>query len=196
MLRRLLKLFILLVMLLALAGGAYIAYYRFIGSSEREGDLESVSLLLEAMDEVRNNYVDSVDPKALTENAIKGMLATLDPHSAYLPPDDFREMNIEISGSFSGVGIELNRDDDKLLVVAPIDDTPAYRAGIRSGDHIWKIDGALTRGISLIEAVKRMRGPKGSRVVLTIIRAGGSTPLVVPLVRDIIQTKSLRSRML
>lgn len=196
MVKRLVKIIILLVLLAALSGGAFIAYYRFVASSEGGNDQDSIALLLEAMEEVRKNYVDSVDARLLAENAVKGMLATLDPHSAYLTPDDFREMNIEISGSFSGVGIELNREDDKLLVVAPIDDTPAHRAGIRSGDHIWKIDGALTRGLSLIDAVKRMRGPAGSKVVLTIIRAGGSTPLVVPLVRDIIRTKSLRSRML
>jgi carboxyl-terminal processing protease len=124
------------------------------------------------------------------------MLAALDPHSAYLPPRDFNEMNIEISGSFSGIGIEINREDGKLLVVSPIDDSPAHRAGIQPGDQIWKIGGSLTRTLSLDEAVSRMRGPRGTRVVLTILREGAPAPLLFTLVRDIIHTKSMKGRIL
>jgi carboxyl-terminal processing protease len=105
-------------------------------------------------------------------------------------------MNIEISGSFSGIGIEINREDGKLLVVSPIDDSPAHRAGIQPGDQIWKIGGSLTRSLSLDEAVSRMRGPRGTRVVLTILREGAPAPLVFTLVRDIIHTKSLKGRIL
>jgi carboxyl-terminal processing protease len=185
-----------LVLLVAVTAALVIGYQRFAAPPLAGNDQKEISLLLEVMEEVRQHYVDEVDADALLQNALKGMLATLDPHSAYLAPDDFREMNVEISGSFSGIGIELNKKDDRLLVVAPIDDTPAHRAGIRSGDHIWKIDSYLTGTLSLMEAVKRMRGPKGSQVTLTIIRTGVSRPLVLTLVRDIIQTRSLRSRML
>lgn len=183
-----------LATLLVTAAASVVVYQRMSGQSS-EGE-EQISLLLQAMGEVRQHYVDDVSEKVLVENALKGMLAALDPHSAYLSPDDFSEMNVEISGSFSGVGIELNREDDQLMVVAPIDDTPAHRAGIRSGDQIWKIDGAFARNLSLMEAVKRMRGPKGTRVTLTIIRTGVSRPFAVPLVRDVIQTRSVRSKQL
>src|SRR5512135_3274377 len=104
-------------------------------------DEEYLALVPKVMEMVKQRYVEKVNDKKLVEGAINGMLAALDPHSAYLPPEFFKEMNIEISGSFGGLGLEVNMADGRLMVIAPIDDTPAFRAGIRSGDIIWKIDG-------------------------------------------------------
>ena len=155
-----------------------------------------LKLLPEVMSYVKENYIEPVDDKVLMQNAINGMLASLDPHSSYLPPDSFKEMKVEMSGSFGGLGIEISIRDNKLVIVAPIEDTPAYRAGIKAGDHIFKIDGKATRNMSINSAVKLMRGPRGTGVTLTILRNGTEKPLVFPLVRDIILVKSLRYKML
>lgn len=155
-----------------------------------------LKLLPEVMAYVKKNYIEPVDDKTLMENAINGMLASLDPHSSYLPPDSFKEMKVEMSGSFGGLGIEISIRDNKLIIVSPIEDTPAYRAGIKAGDHIFKIDGKSTRNMNINTAVKLMRGPQGTGVTLTILRNGTTKPLVFPLVRDIILVKSLRYRML
>lgn len=159
-------------------------------------DQEYLRFVPEAMDIIKQKYVDGVSDKKLVEGAITGMLAALDPHSAYLSADAFKEMNIQISGSFGGVGMEVNMVDGWLTVISPIDDTPAFRAGIASGDIIWKIDGKLTRNLGLTEAVNRMRGPKGTKVSLTIARRKSPKPIVFDLIRDTITTKSLKSRTL
>jgi carboxyl-terminal processing protease len=195
MLKRIGPKLLAMVLLLVLALAGVVAYQRLSGISSAI-DSQQLYLVQEAMAAVQQHYVDDIDRPTLVRNALKGMLAALDPHSAYLPPRDFTEMNIEISGSFSGIGIEINREDGKLLVVSPIDDSPAHRAGIQPGDQIWKIGGSLTRSLSLDEAVSRMRGPRGTRVVLTILREGAPAPLVFTLVRDIIHTKSLKGRIL
>ena len=127
---------------------------------------------------------------------VDGMLAKLDPHSAYLPPEPYHEMEVQMSGAFGGVGIELGLKDGKLTVIAPIEDTPAFRAGIQANDHIWKIDGAATRSMSISAAVKLMRGEKGTPVTLTILRNDSTGPLTFKLVRDIIKLKSIKYRML
>jgi carboxyl-terminal processing protease len=159
-------------------------------------DAGSLNLLREAYAAVLENYVDKPDSKKLVLSMVNGMLAALDPHSAYLPPEPYHEMEIQMSGSFGGVGIELGTKEGKLTVIAPIDDTPAFRAGIHANDHIWKIDGTLTDGMNITAAVKRMRGEKGTRVSLTIIRAENPRSLVFNLVRDIIKIKSLKPRLL
>lgn len=155
-----------------------------------------MKLLPEVMSYVKKNYIEPVEDKTLVQNAINGMLASLDPHSAYLPPDSFKEMKVEMSGAFGGLGIEISIRDNKLVIVSPIEDTPAYRAGIKPGDHIFKIDDKPTRNMGINSAVKLMRGPKGTGVTLTIVRNGVGKLLVFPLVRDIILVKSLKSRML
>lgn len=159
-------------------------------------DVDSLKLLREAYTSVLENYVEKPDSKKLVLKMVDGMLATLDPHSAYLPPEPYHEMEVQMSGLFGGVGIELGTKDGKLTVIAPIDDTPAFRAGIQANDHIWKIDGTSTNGMNIAAAVKRMRGEKGTPVTLTILRAEGAKPLVFNLVRDIIKLKSLKSRVL
>jgi carboxyl-terminal processing protease len=127
---------------------------------------------------------------------VDGMLASLDPHSAYLPPEPYKEMEIQMSGAFGGIGIELGMKEGKLTAISPIDDTPAFRAGIHANDHIWKIDGTTTQGMNISAAVKLMRGEKGTPVTLTILRGDSSRPLVFNLIRDIIKIKSLKSRLL
>ena len=159
-------------------------------------DSAYLALLQEAYAAVIKNHVEKPDSKKMLQSMVDGMLATLDPHSAYLPPEPLHEMEVQMSGAFGGVGIELGVKDDKLTVIAPIEDTPAFRAGIQSDDHIWKIDNSLTRGMNITAAVKLMRGEKGKPVTLTIVRNGSPKPLVFRLIRDIIKIKSLKARML
>ncbi|HEY5974298.1 MAG TPA: S41 family peptidase [Geobacteraceae bacterium] len=159
-----------------------------------QDDKNYLALFTEVLTIVKKSYVDEVDQKKLIQGAVEGMLAHLDPHSAYLQPEPYSEMRISMAGSFGGLGIEINIKDDKLTVISPIEDTPAYRAGIKSNDHIWKIDDKLTKGLTINQAVNLMRGQKGTKVTLHIIREGVQKPLVFPLVRDIIKTKSLRAR--
>lgn len=163
---------------------------------ETHPDSTYMLLLQEAYAAVLKNYVEKPDSKKLVQSMVDGMLATLDPHSAYLPPEPYHEMEVQMTGAFGGVGIELGIKDDKLTVIAPIEDTPAFRAGIQSNDHIWKIDNSLTRGMNISAAVKLMRGEKGKAVTLTILRNGSPKPLVFNLIRDIIKLKSLKSRQL
>jgi carboxyl-terminal processing protease len=159
-------------------------------------DAAYLSLLREAYSAVLTNYVEKPDSKKLVQSMVDGMLAKLDPHSAYLPPEPYHEMGVQMSGVFGGVGIELGMKDDKLTVIAPIEDTPAFRAGIQANDHIWKIDGSTTRGMNISAAVKRMRGEKGTPVILTILRNGSPKPQTFNLIRDIIKIKSLKFRTL
>jgi carboxyl-terminal processing protease len=163
-------------------------------STPTHSETVDLKLLREVIGHVKNKYVEEVDQKKIVQGAIDGMLATLDPHSNYLPPEPFKEMNVQISGSFGGVGIELTVREDRLTVVAPIEGTPAERAGIKPNDHIMKIDSKFTKGLNINEAVKLMRGEKGTRVTLTIQRDTNGKPLVFPLVRDTINIKSMRFR--
>ena len=159
-------------------------------------DTNALRLLREAYSAVLENYVEKPDSKKLVLKMVDGMLATLDPHSAYLPPEPYHEMEVQMSGEFGGVGIELGTKEGRLTVIAPIDDTPAFRAGIQANDHIWKIDGTSTNGMNITAAVKMMRGVKGTPVTLTIVRAENAKPLVFNLVRDIIKLKSLKTKLL
>lgn len=163
---------------------------------DKHPDATYLKLLREAYAAVLKNHVEKPDSKKLVQSMVDGMLAKLDPHSAYLPPEPYKEMTVQMSGAFGGVGIELGMKESKLTVISPIEDTPAFRAGIQANDHIWKIDGNSTRGMNISEAVKRMRGEKGTPVTLSILRNDSLTPLTFNLVRDMIKIKSLKSRML
>jgi len=143
---------------------------------------------------VQKNYVEPVSTKRLVNGAIVGMLASLDPHSAYLTPDLYHDLEVETRGSFGGIGIEITIKNDMLTVVAPIEDTPAEKAGIKSGDQIIKIDDDFTKGMTLTDAVKMMRGPKGSKIRLTLHRDGIPDLFNVTVARDVIRIQSVKSK--
>ena len=157
--------------------------------------LDELRTFAEVMDRIKAAYVEPVDDKTLLENAIKGMLSNLDPHSAYLGPEDFAELQESTSGEFGGLGIEVGSEDGNIKIVSPIDDTPASKAGIQAGDFIVKINGQPTRGLSMTEAVDLMRGKIGQKITLTLVRNGG-TPFDVTLTRANIQVKSVKSQLL
>ena len=163
---------------------------------ERALPLEELRVFAEVFGAIKSEYVDEADDITLLRDAIKGMLAGLDPHSAFLDPDAFKQMRITTEGRFGGLGIEVAAEDGLIKVVAPIADTPAQRAGILAGDIIVRLDGAPVRGMSLHEAVEKMRGPEGSEVVLTLSRAGESSAFDITLVRAIIEVASVKSEML
>lgn len=162
-------------------------------SAEAKGsDYESIELFTDVMAIIKKSYVEDVDTKKLVYGAINGMLSSLDPHSSFMPPDTYKEMKIDTKGAFGGLGIEISIKDGVLTVISPIEDTPAFKAGIKAGDMILKIDDKFTKDLNINDAVKRMRGQKGSKVVLTIMREGFEKPKEFPIIRDIIQVKSVR----
>jgi len=145
---------------------------------------------------VQKEYVEETKPKALVYGAIKGMLETLDPHSAFMTPETFKEMQEETRGRFEGIGIEITLKDGILTVVSPIEGTPAFRAGIVAGDQILKIEGEVTKNMTLPDAVKRLRGQKGTKVNVTIMREGFTKPQEFTLTRDVIPVRSVRSELM
>jgi carboxyl-terminal processing protease len=154
----------------------------------------ALTLFGDVFEQVRLNYVEPVEDKKLIEYALNGMLSNLDPHSNYMSAEETRSMSIQNRGEFGGLGIEITMENGVVKVVSPIDDTPASRAGMQSGDLIVEIDGTQVMGLSLNEAVDKMRGRVGSEVVLTVVRPGASEPLKIKLIRDTIQIRSVKSR--
>jgi carboxyl-terminal processing protease len=148
----------------------------------------------EVLDMVQKNYVEQVESKKLIEGAINGMMKSLDPHSTYMTSDMYKELEVETRGSFGGIGIEITIKKDFLTVVSPIEDTPAFIAGIKAGDHIIQIDGKSTKDITIMEAVKKLRGPKDTKVTITIMRENMPKPKDYTITRDIIKIKSIKSR--
>lgn len=164
---------------------------------DASGDVyQYLRLFSDVLNIVQDNYVEKVDAKKLIYGAVNGMLRDLDPHSSFLKPEDYKELQIETKGKFGGLGIEITIRDSILTVVAPLEDTPADKAGILANDQIIKIDDQPSQDMTLMEAVQKMRGPKGTKVKLTIIRKGEKKPLEFELVRDIISIQSIRSRSL
>ncbi|MCJ7547443.1 MAG: S41 family peptidase [Deltaproteobacteria bacterium] len=157
---------------------------------------ERLKVFTDCLEIIKKNYVEDVKTEDLITGAIEGMLSSLDPHSAYLDPDMYHELQVETKGSFGGLGIEIAIKDGILTVIAPIEDTPAYRAGIKAGDKIVKINEESTKGLNLMECVKRMRGPKGTHVTLTIFREGFTQTQEVRIVRDIIKIQSVKYKTL
>ncbi|WP_006787444.1 S41 family peptidase [Thiorhodospira sibirica] len=158
--------------------------------------LEDLRAFTDVFVRIKRNYVEEVDNSQLLENAIRGMLSGLDPHSAYLGEREFRDLQIGTSGEFGGLGIEVGMEDGFVKVIAPIDDTPASRAGVRPGDLIIRLDDTPVKGMSLTDAVNTMRGPKGTDITLTIVREGTERPLKLTLTRDTIRVRSVRTEML
>jgi len=164
------------------------------GTTAIEDTYEKLKVFTEILSLVQSNYVDEVNSKDLIYGAVKGMLETLDPHSSFMPPEAFRDMQVETHGSFGGLGIEITVKDRMLTVVSPIEGTPADRAGIQAGDRIVKIEGQITKDMTLMDAVHKLRGPKGTQVTITILREGTPEPMDVSLVREVIEVKSVRSK--
>jgi len=158
--------------------------------------VEELRTFSDVFGRIKNDYVVDVDDKELIENAIRGMLSGLDPHSAYLDAEQFTELQVGTSGQFGGLGIEVGMEDGFVKVIAPIDDTPAERAGVQAGDLIIRLDDTPVKGMTLNDAVKVMRGKPGSEIVLTIVREGEDKPLKISITRDIIKVKSVKARML
>ena len=174
-----------------------ILYFVYAGIAlGEEATYEGLSNFTRVLDLIERNYVDNVDSEKLAISAIEGMLKTLDPYSAYLTPERYKELEIGTSGEFGGVGIEISGENDLLTVITPIEGSPAARAGIKPGDLIIAIDGKSTQGLSVDEAVKSLRGPKGSTVKITIQSQGDKNPREVVLVRDIIYVKSVNSKLI
>ncbi len=162
-------------------------------ANRAEATYRQLELFARVLSYVQNNYVEPVDEQQLMHGAIKGMLETLDPHTQFMPPDVFKEMKIDTSGEFGGLGIEIARRNDNIVVVAPIDDTPAQRAGIRAGDIVLKIDDEPTRNMEVSRASQKMRGPAGKKVLLTIMREGFTAPREFAIIRDHIRIASVEA---
>jgi carboxyl-terminal processing protease len=165
-----------------------------VSAALERGIYKNLKTLNEVLDIVQKNYVEEIESKKLIEGAINGMMKSLDPHSTYMTADMYKELEVETRGSFGGIGIEITIKKDVLTVVAPIEDTPAFNAGIKAGDQIIQIDGKSTKDISIMEAVKKLRGPKDSRVTITIMRENLTKPKEFVITRDIIKIKSIKSK--
>ena len=159
-------------------------------------DYESLEAFTNVLSIVKKNYVEDVDTKNLVTGAINGMLSSLDPHSAYLTPDLYKELQMDTQGRFGGLGIEITVKNGILTVVSPIEDTPAFKAGVKPGDMIFKIEDEFTKDMTLVDAVKKMRGPKGTKITISIKREGVPELIDFTLMRDTIRVQSVRSRTL
>ena len=166
------------------------------GSTVGPLPIEELRAFTEVFGRVKSDYVEQVDDKKLITEAINGMLTGLDPHSAYLDQDAFKELQVGTQGEFGGLGIEVGMEDGFVKVVSPIDDTPAARAGLKAGDLIVKLDESSVKGMTLNDAVKRMRGRVNTQITLTVVRKGESNPIVVTLTRAIIKIQSVKSKLL
>ncbi len=158
--------------------------------------LEELRVFAQIFGRIKKDYVESVDDKALLEDAIRGMLSGLDPHSSYLNTEDFEELKEGTTGEFGGLGIEIGSEDGFIKVISPIDDTPAERAGIKAGDLITRIDDKPVKGMTLDDSVNLMRGKPGTKITLTIVRKKQSKPFEIELIRDVIRVKSVKSKII
>ena len=171
--------------------------YGGVGSPANAAGSETyrqLAIFGDIFERVRGQYVTPPDEKSLVENAINGMLTSLDPHSSYLNPEAAKDMRVQTKGEFGGLGIEVTMENELVKVITPIDDTPAAKAGVLAGDFIAKIDGEEVRGLTLNDAVEKMRGPVNTPIKLTILREGADKPIELSVVRDIIKVKAVKYR--
>ncbi|MDZ4342733.1 MAG: S41 family peptidase [Candidatus Binatia bacterium] len=187
----------LVLLLVGIALGIFLAghWVPSVSAVSRQ-DYESLEVFTNILSIVKKNYVEEVDTKNLVTGAINGMLTGLDPHSAYLTPDLYKEPQMDTQGRFGGLGIEITVKGGMLTVVSPIEDTPAAKAGIKPGDQIFKIEEEFTKDMTLVDAVKKMRGPKGTKITISIKREGVPELMDFSLMRDTIRVQSVRSRKL
>ncbi|HSB31239.1 MAG TPA: S41 family peptidase, partial [Candidatus Sulfobium mesophilum] len=186
----------LLLVIMVAAVSVSIGRYSVTSVSAAGEGYEELKSFTEVMSMVRKYYVEEVKTKDLIYGAIKGMLSSLDPHSSFMPPDAYKEMQVETKGEFGGLGIQIGMKDKFLTVIAPIDDTPASRAGIKAGDKIVKINKESTRDMSLQDAVTKMRGAPKTSVTISILRDGWEGPKDFTMIREIIKIKSVKSKVL
>jgi len=168
----------------------------FVGSTAKAAVADTyrqLNLFGDVFERVRADYVEKPDDSKLIETAINGMLAGLDPHSSYMDPKSFKDMQVQTRGEFGGLGIEVTMEDGLIKVVAPIDETPAAKAGVMANDIITQLDGEQVQGLTLNQAVEKMRGPVNTKIKLTIMRKGQDKPIEVSITRDIIRVRSVRS---
>src|SRR5512147_576085 len=189
------------VILLSAATGAALTLFVtqpravFMGSSARAATADTyrqLNLFGDVFERVRSDYVEKPDDTKLIESAISGMLTGLDPHSSYMDAKSFRDMQVQTRGEFGGLGIEVTMEEGLIKVVAPIDDTPAHKAGIMANDIITKLDDEQVQGLTLNQAVEKMRGPVNTKIKLTIMRKGVDKPVEISITRDIIRVRSAR----
>jgi carboxyl-terminal processing protease len=193
MLRGLTKLKIACIFLaLVVSGAALIQVPRMATAESSDEVYRRMRRLTDVLEQIDRKYVEDIDKGELITQAIKGMVSSLDPHSSYLTPTEYNKLREETTGSFSGVGIEITLKEGILTVVAPIEGTPAYNAGMQAGDRIIKIDGKLTKGMDIMDAVKAIRGPVGTKVVLSVGRNGAPALIDIPIIRATIPLKSVR----
>ncbi|MFC7048255.1 S41 family peptidase [Emcibacter nanhaiensis] len=165
-----------------------------VSYSANSDTYKQLNLFGDVFERIRSQYVKEVKDEELIEAAINGMLASLDPHSSYLNPKNFEDMQVQTRGEYGGLGLEVTQESGVVKVVSPIDDTPAERAGIKAGDYITHLDGEQVMGLTLNEAVEKMRGEVGEPIVLTVVRKGEKAPLEISITRDVIKIKSVRYR--
>ena len=178
--------------------GAFISlHFPALADKETKAGLpiDELRTFAEVYSAIKQGYVEPVEDKKMISNAISGMLANLDPHSSYLDADAFKDLQVGTQGEFGGLGIEVGMEDGLVKVVSPIEDTPAYRAGIKSGDLIFKLDDTLVKGLTLNDAVKKMRGKPKTSIKLSILRKGETKPLEITLVREVIKVQSVKSKL-
>ncbi len=190
--------FIWLLVVIIACSGILVSKWSLLESvnASEQSHYTRIKTFAESLSLVKKNYVEEVEEKELVYGAIKGMLTSLDPHSSFMPPESFKEMQIDTKGEFGGLGIQIGIKDKVLTIIAPIEDTPADKAGVEAGDKIIKIDGESTKDISLHDAVSKLRGPKGTDVTITIARQEMEKPLDITITRDIIKLKSVKSRVI
>ncbi|PLX83108.1 MAG: peptidase S41 [Desulfuromonas sp.] len=165
-------------------------------TAEATSQYQDLELFTDVLSIVRKSYVEEVEIRDLIHGAINGMLANLDPHSSFMPPEMYREMRIDTRGEFGGLGIEITIRDGVLTIVSPIEDTPAFREGLQAGDQIIKIEDKFTKDMTIMDAVKLMRGPRGAEITITVMRDSFDKPLDFTIVREIIKVKSVKARTL
>src|SRR3569833_439758 len=191
------------VILLSAATGAALTLFVtqpravFMGSSARAATADTnrqLNLFGDVFERVRSDYVEKPDDTKLIESAISGMLSGLDPHSSYMDAKSFRDMQVQTRGEFGGLGIEVTMEDGLIKVVSPIDDTPASKAGVLANDLITKLDDDQVQGLTLNQAVEKMRGPVNTKIRLTIMRKGADKPVELTLTRDIIRVRAVKSK--